>query len=215
MGFGWLIVGYFFVNVMSLYSPLSFAMLAGYPMMMWGLWQLAPYQKRFFECFWCSLLSVPFALYFSLFAFGEMGLGVPTALFADGVFAVMEWLYFLFNIVFHLFLLTGVGALAAELGLESHRQAAWRNILVVGAFALLYTAAGALEAMSWSAYLVPLVILLKLFYIFLNVYLFYQCYRYICPEESAIREAEEEARSRRRVEDAQNTLKGGKKREQK
>ena len=33
MGFGWFLVGYFFVSVVSVYSPLSFAMLVGYPRM--------------------------------------------------------------------------------------------------------------------------------------------------------------------------------------
>ena len=211
MGFGWLMVGYFFANVVSLYSPLSFAMLAGYPMISWGLWHLAPYHKRFFDCFCFSLVGLPFAIYFSLFAFGEMGLGIPAALFGASVFGVMEWLYFFFNLAFHLFLLYGIVSLANELGLQSHASVAWRNILLVLVFCVLYTFLNAFPATAAARFLAPIVILLKLFYIFLNVYLLYQCDRYICPEENAIREGEEEARAHRRAEEAQRALKEKKK----
>ena len=74
MGFGLLLIGYFFVAVVSLFSPLSLAMLVGYPLMITALWRLAPYQRNFRTAFFFSFLSLPFAFYYALQALGEWGL---------------------------------------------------------------------------------------------------------------------------------------------
>ena len=66
MGFGWLIVGYFMVHIMAVNSTFSVAMLLGYPLMIAGLFRLAPYQKRLFYAFCFSFFSLPFAVYYAL-----------------------------------------------------------------------------------------------------------------------------------------------------
>ena len=95
MGFGWLMVGYLFANI-----PLSFAKLLGYPLMIMALWRLAPYHSRFRYAFYSSFASLPFALYFSLSAFSQLGFLDLT--FLNGtVYNVVQWCYFAFSLFFH------------------------------------------------------------------------------------------------------------------
>lgn len=183
MGFGWLLVGYFFANVMSLYSPLSFAMLAGYPMMIMGLWRLTPYHTRFRYAFYGSFVSLPFAIYFSIYAFSQLGFQ-EIAILNGSFFAVMEWCYFGFSLLFHAMLLYAIAGLTAELGLVALQGNAWRNLIFVG---LYYLVDGfARLPISWvntfRAYFSLILILLRLSFLLLNMYLIYKCYRYICPE---------------------------------
>ena len=183
MGFGWLLIGYFFANVMSLYSPLSFSMLAGYPMMVMGLWHLSPYHTRFRYAFFTSLLSIPFAVYFSLYAFSQ--LGFQSFDFTSGsVYSAVELCYFVFSLVFYALLLYAIAGLAGELGLVALQGNAWRNLIFL---VLYYMLDGFLRLpLSWLTqvrmYFAIALILLRFSILFLNMYLIFKCYRYICPE---------------------------------
>ena len=184
MGFGWLLVGYFFANVMSLYSPLSFAMLAGYPMMIMGLWRLAPYHTRFRYAFYGSFISLPFAIYFSLYAFSQLGFQ-EVAFLSGGFYSTVEWSYFAFSLLFHALLLYAIAGLTAELGLVALQGNAWRNLIFV---VLYYLVDGfARLPIAWisalQGYFSLVLILLRLSTLLLNMYLIFKCYRYICPEE--------------------------------
>ncbi len=180
MGFGWLLVGYFFVSVISLYSTLSFAMLAGYPMMIFGLWQLAPYHRYFRAAFFFSFLSLPFAVYYALYGLGALGISLPIV----GWLATVEWVYFAFNALFSLLWLGAITALCRELRHEKLLSAAVRSLGI-------FTITCVLDLISRlpvelirqnSGYLILPVLLGRLLLIFLNLYLIYSCYRYICPE---------------------------------
>ena len=178
MGFGWFLIGYFFVSVVSIYSPLSFAMLAGYPMMIYGLWQLAPYQRYFRVSFFFSLLSLPFAFYYACYGLGRMGLAMPAV---DAVFATVEWVYFVFTLLFTALWLFAVYSLCRELCHQKLLGCAIRSMIFFGAGQLLDLLAR-LPIGTASAYLALPAILLRLITIFLNMYLIYLCYRYICPQ---------------------------------
>ena len=178
MGFGWFLVGYFFVSVMSIYSPLSFAMLAGYPMMIYGLWQLAPYQRYFRAAFFFSLLSLPFALYYACYGLGQLGISVPAV---GGVFATVEWIYFIFTLLFTALWLFAVYALCRELEHARLLSAALRALLFF-ATAQIFDLAARLPIGAAASYLALPAILLRLITIFLNLYLIYLCYRYVCPQ---------------------------------
>ena len=181
MGFGWLLVGYFFANIMSLYSELSFAMLAGYPLMLIGLWRLAPYHKRFYQCFFVTLPALPFALYFSLVATTKFGLLTAAPILQGSVYAVVEGIYFLYSFLLHVLLLLAISGLAAELGLLRHQSAALRNLVLIALYTVVYLIARLLPAEQQSLFVLPL-ILLRYLYIFLNLWLLFRCYRHICPE---------------------------------
>lgn len=181
MGFGWLMVGYFFVSVVSLYSPLAMAMLVGYPLMIVGLRLLAPYHKYLKVAFFSSFLSLPFALYFGLDAFSKVGM-LPPFLPAS-LFATVEWIYFIFYFLLSALILYAVCALCGELSLIRWQSTALRNLLVLSfTFVLdliLRLPFGFMQAIS--GYVGLLVLLLRLVTVFLNIYLLFGCYRYICP----------------------------------
>lgn len=182
MGFGWLMVGYFFASVVSLYSPLAMAMLVGYPLMIVGLRLLAPYHKYLKLAFFSSFLSLPFALYFGLDAFAKVGM-IPSFLPAS-IFATVEWVYFIFYFLFGALILYALSALCGELALVRWQSTALRNLLVL-AFTFVLDLIARLPfgfIQSVSAYVGLLVLLLRLIIVFLNLYLFFGCYRYICPE---------------------------------
>ena len=183
MGFGWLLVGYFFANFMSLYSPLSIGMLIGYPMMIMGLYRLAPYHNRFRYTFYLSFLSLPFAIYFSLYGLAQMGFGSYP--FLGGIFfMVMEWGYFIFSFAFHAFLLSAIAALTQELGLAALQGNAWRNMIFVALYYILdcFARLPIGWVLAHRNYFSLSVILLRIIFMMLNMYLIFKCYRHICPE---------------------------------
>ncbi len=184
MGFGYLMIGYFFVSVISLYSPVSFAMLAGYPMMIVGLWHLAHYHHHFKYCFYVSFASLPFALYYSVYAFGLMGLTVPPVFEGTSLWRVAEWLYFAFVLCFTAMILYAINSICGELGLSKWRGVALRNLILLGlTYALDLVGRLFFGLMAeWGGYLSLLVLLLRLIVIFLDLYLIWGCYRYIVPE---------------------------------
>ena len=82
MGFGWLTIGYFFVatvsmTALSLQSPLAIGILAGYPMMVFGLYLLAHYHRYFRVAFYTSLPTLLLAVYYAFQALAQFGLSVP------------------------------------------------------------------------------------------------------------------------------------------
>lgn len=181
MGFGWLLVGYFFVAVMAIYSPLSFAMLAGYPMMVYGLYQLAPYHRYFRVSFFFSLLSLPFAGYYALYGLGQMGFSMPSV---SAIFAGVEWVYFVFSMLFMALLLFAIFSLCRELQ-HARLLASATRALCFFALAQAVDLTGRLPVsfiMENQGYFALPAVLLRLIVIFLNLYLIYQCYRYICPQ---------------------------------
>ncbi len=181
MGFGWLLVGYFFVAVVSIYSPLSFAMLAGYPMMIYGLWQLAPYHRYFRVSFFLSFLSLPFAGYYAVYGLGQIGLPMPCV---TASFATVGWIYFVFSLLFMALLLLAILSLCRELAHVRLIGCAVRA-LIFFAVAQLTDFIGRLPVgfiRENQGYFALPAVLLRLIVIFLNLYLIYQCYRYICPQ---------------------------------
>ena len=181
MGFGWLIVGYFFVSVVSLYSPLSFAMLAGYPMMILALWKLAPYQRHFRTALRVSVFSLPFAVYYALYSFGMLGMG-ELPIFAEHIWTVVEWAYFAYTLALTVLILTAISALCRELYLLKLQGNAMRSILLI-AFTYSADLIGRLPCVgSLQSMFALIALFMRLIIIFLNVYLFYGCYRYIAPE---------------------------------
>ena len=181
MGFGWLFVGYFFVAVVALYSPLSFAMLAGYPMMIYGLYQLAPYQRYFRVAFFFSFLSLPFAGYYALYGFGQMGFSLPAV---GAIFATMEWVYFAYTLLFTALWLWAIFSLCRELMHERLLSACVRSLLFFAVTQVLDFTGRLPVAFirEHQGYFALPAILLRICLVFINMYLIYQCYRYICPE---------------------------------
>ena len=183
MGFGWLFIGYFFANVMAVYSVLSFAMLVGYPLMVMGLYKLAPYHVRFRSLFFVSLVSLPFAVYYGAYGFSMLGLSALDGMFLSPLFDVVQWCYFTFNMLFHALLLYAIAGLSAELELFSIQSTAWRNLILTVLYYVVDLVARLPFTASIQPYFIAPVLLLRLMTVFLNLYLIYRCYRHICSEE--------------------------------
>ena len=158
MGFGWLLVGYFFANVMSLYAPLSFAKLIGYPMMVYGLYLLAHYHDRFRYCWYFSFSSLPFALYFSFYGFAQLGIGTQWWILGGIFFQVVEWAYAGMTLILHVMLLYAIIGLCSELKLIGIQSNAYRNLIMVGLYYVLYLVArlpfspAICISLGWAAY---------------------------------------------------------------
>ena len=183
MGFGLLFIGFFFAVMMSLYEIFSIAMLVGYPMILVALRRLAPYHRRFHLLFYVSMLSIPFALYYAPFSLSKLGVTALQGLFAGTHVTVMQWAYLIFLCAFQLLLLYAIAGLADELSLFAIKAMAWRNFLLVGICYLLDCIGRMPILAAYEPYFALPVILCRVLTIFLNLWLIYQCYRQICPEE--------------------------------
>lgn len=183
MGFGWLFIGYFFANVMAIYSVLSFAMLAGYPLMVIGLYKLSPYHARFRSLFFVSLLSLPFALYYGIYGFSQLGFSAFNSILSGAFFNTVQWCYFAFAMAFHALLLYAIAGISAELKLFSIQSAALRNLILTMLYYVIDLVARLPLTHSVQQYFIMPLLLLRIITIFLNLYLIYRCYRYICSEE--------------------------------
>ncbi|MBE6554740.1 MAG: hypothetical protein E7663_00705 [Ruminococcaceae bacterium] len=186
MGFGWLMIGYFAVNIMALYQPLSMIMLIGYPMMIAGLFRLAPYEKRFHISRDLSFLTIPFAIYYALFGLSSIGI-LPPLSFFDGIGAdIVEWCYFALTLALHALILWGIAELTRELSLFTFQSAALRNLIFVMIYHLLYLIISLPLSSAFAPHFAVAVMILRLLCVFLNLWLFFKCHRIIIPEESMI-----------------------------
>lgn len=186
MGFGFLLMGYFCVNVMALYPPLSVVMPVGYGLMIFALFRLAPYQVNFYRCRNLGFLSVPFAVYYTVYGLTAAHILPEMALFASTADAVIDWAYFAFTLAFQLLLLYAVFRLAVELEVQRIQAGALRNMIFVAVYHLFYLFAKLPFAFIQNniGLLALPVTILRLVCVFCNLWLFYCCYRTILPEGS-------------------------------
>lgn len=200
MGFGWLLFGYFFSSVMALYSELSFAMLLGYPMMIAGLYFLAHYQKEFKVTFYFSFLSLPFAVYFSLYSFAIWGMPAP-AIFYPNLFYGVQWGYTLFTAVFPVLWLFSISRMAKSLQLSGIESNAFFAIILHGVYFILKFI-GEQNNQKINRFIVLPYLLCFLGTLLFNMYLIYQCYRRICSaDEAMVEEKKEEKREEEKKEE--------------
>ena len=186
MGFGWFFVGYFSVTVVSLYlpifPPLAFAMLVGYPMIIYALWQLAPYHRYLRVSFYASFSSLPFALYYFLYALRYLGVSLS---WVGASFAVMNVVYSIFTLLFTGLWLFALLSLSRELAHKKLLGGAIRSMIFFGVGGILYVVSEitSLFVKESEPYFAIPVLFLRVISIFVNMYFIYLCYRYIGPQE--------------------------------
>ena len=132
-----------------------------------------------------SILSLPmtlFGLYYTLSSFVKAGLFEADLLFGGTVFTVVEWIYFVYSFLLIALILWALASLAAEMKLYSVQSNAWRNLTFLALYQLIYFIIK-LPIPHASAFVLPIT-LLRYLCIFLNVWLFFRCYRFILPEGS-------------------------------
>ncbi|MBE6605144.1 MAG: hypothetical protein E7639_05525 [Ruminococcaceae bacterium] len=182
MGFGLLLVGYFFTSVMPVISIFSAAMLLGYPLISLGLFRLCPYHKRFYYAFFASLPAPLFGLYYTASSLVRAGVLTGGSFLGGTAFAVVEWLYFVYAFVLIALVLWAVASLATQMELFQVQSAAWRNLTFLAIYQVIYLIIK-LPIPHAAAFVLPITIL-RYLCIFLNVWLFFRCYRFILPEGS-------------------------------
>ena len=85
-----------------------------------------------------------------------------------------------------MFLLRTLATFTGEMGLSSLRQVSWRNLLIVFIYQFLFLVFSLLLPMFsdiGGLFVLPLT-LLRFVFVFLNIYLFFRCYKVILPEGS-------------------------------
>lgn len=191
MGTGFVFIGYFFANIMAMFSPLAFAKLAGYPLMLLGFRRLRPYHPLFRVCYAVGFASLPFAAYYTYTAL--ISLGVPGAAVPEMLAATVEWCYFAFSIALELLLLLAFGRLSRELGHIRTATPAFRNMIFVGLYAVVYLVANlpVVAASAAAKYFYLPLLLLRMLFLFFDLWLLFLCYRDICPADNEQMELEE------------------------
>ena len=198
MGFGLLLIGYFLTNILPVISVFSFAMLFGYPLMIAGLYRLAPYDKRFYYSMWCCLPSLAFSLYYTVSGFMAANIIPQIAIFGGTVFFVVEWIYFFYTLALNLMILRSVACFTGEMGLFRVQSNAWRNLTFVLIYHAVYFAIHLpipFLLSHGSAFALP-VTLLRYLCVLLNLWLFFLCYSHILPEGSDTTECKKEERNK-------------------
>ena len=181
MGFGCLFIGYFFANMMPpAASPLSLAKLIGYPLMIAAFYRLAPYHKRFLYCFFASFATLPFAVYYGMIGLAQFSV-IPTYWFLTGTFyTVVEICYIAVSLALHVLMLLAIIGLTEVLKHTTLLTAAWRSFVCACAYFLLRILM--LIPCAMQKYLLAITLLLWLCMLFMNLFLLFKCYRYICAE---------------------------------
>lgn len=185
MGFGYVFIGYLISFL--LYMPIDalgfvgLAALVGYLVMLAGLWMLSLYQRSFSLAKWTAIPLICTAV-FSVVGSTCKLLAGEVAFFSNGaVVACHKWITFIFIIAFQLFVLYGIRMIATELELKQITVKAARNSIFVAIYAALYIVAQLLPQESANLYLsVPLTIV-QIVYTVLNLALFINCAKDICP----------------------------------
>lgn len=184
MGFGLCLIGYFLANVLPVISVFSVAILLGLPLLLVGLWRLAPYHKLFYYSFFFTLSGIPFGIYYTLYSLADVGV-MPELLVLGGTFfAVVEWVYLAWGLLFHVLVLLGLAKLMGELGLWGFQGAAWRNLTFsVIYYLLFFFVKMPFMATHAAPFIIPLTIL-RYLCIFLNLWLLFRSWQVILPEGS-------------------------------
>ena len=184
MGFGYLFIGYLITFIISMtVQSIGFgglAVLIGYGIMYYALWQLNRYHRAFVWARWLLLPLAVTAIYDLLQSLDELFLW-QLSVTGGTVATVLEWLTFALILIFNLALLYGIRMLSEEVGLKHMATAAVRNMLFVALYAFLSIVARFPLPESVKNYLTLPIILLDLVWIVCNLVLIVSCAKNICP----------------------------------
>ncbi len=183
MGFGLLFIGYLLAFFLAL-TKFGFAIrLLGYAIIAWSLIKLRDYEPKFTYPQGLSFLLVIIGVFnFLLEGAAELAIALPEWMSASD--SVVDWAEFIVDIALNITLLWVIAEFAHRLDLRKQRVAALRNMIFVGAYFILYFLGSGPMAGNerfQSVFALPMLII-QLFWIFLNLALIFSCYMYICPE---------------------------------
>lgn len=185
MGFGLLLCAYFLFTFMSVgIGDYCFATyIIGAVVAMSAIGKLKDYNPRFSWLYPFAAIYGVLAIYFAALVVDDLLLlTLPIRGVVLGT--VVDWVKFVSELGFTVIALWSSGELAATVGLDRHRERAYRDIIftsIWGVAQIVLLAVPALAAAGNGA--LPKVLLLYLFVVYLlNSFCFYGCFSAICPK---------------------------------
>ena len=184
MGFGWLFLGYgvsfLLYSVAAMLNVGFLAHLAGYLMILRGLWELRKYRREFCIPLTAVCVLLPLGIWDALRELSETFLWRLPFL-TETATAVVSWVDFGMVLVFHFTLYYAISAIAGSVDLPRTVRDAIFDTVVGTGYAVLYIVSK-LPALSSVAaqFSVPLTVLL-LFWRICDVCLLVSCCKNICP----------------------------------
>ncbi len=185
MGFGYLTIGYLLASLIYLTANAlnvgSLASLAGYLLMLYGLYRLRRFHLSFTAPLWGSALCAALTLYAILEdAAALFSFDLP--ILASAVSRVMDWVVLGAETATVACILLSVRLLAREVGLRNIAVSAVRNLAFVGAYAVLAILSRLPFPEAALPYLRFAALLFEFVMILLNLWLLLQCTKNICAE---------------------------------
>lgn len=187
MGFGYLFVGYLITFVLYLTVQAlglgGMTLLAGYGVMMLGLFELSRYQRAFSYAKWMCIPLMLTAVYQSLGDLSSMFSWNAPFLGASVSNAVM-WVQFMLVIVFQMAMLYAIRVIGSDVGLSHISTKALRNCVFVGLYAIIYLLTNLVFAQNeeFRKYFVFSLMLSQAVVILFNLLLLISCTKNICAE---------------------------------
>ena len=193
MGFGLLLVGYtvaylFSIGLGGLENYAFAGYLIGYFLCYMGLSELKKYSPTFFYSLVLSVALTGCGLFETIVGLDNL-LALGFNLSANSIYTLFSYVRFTLDLLFNIMLLYGVIDISKRVDYEPTRNAAYRNFIFVSiayAFEIIRMILSTFAYESVKNYLSTLAsisVILKIFYIFLNVLLLFRCYAFICPSE--------------------------------
>lgn len=192
MGFGFLLAGYFFAFLMSNLHP-AFGFAGAY-LIFAAVLKLKKYKKIFLYATLPVLLMMLVSAERSAYELSSF-FGADIAFLSDAVLkSVLNYVYILAISVFHVVVLWAVAELAKGTGLEKIRVMSLRNMLFFLAYAVLYIFATLPISLPepFGNYFRLLLSLMQIFWIILNMILFFRCFQNMHDAEKEFKREEKD-----------------------
>lgn len=176
MGFGLLLIGYIFAftATVGLGNYLFAGMLLGGIIMFIGLLELKKYSPVFIYALVLDIFLVIFSIFnFVLFFFPNSFLNTMS-----------DWIEIVIELLFNITMLYGIVDISRRVDYSETKGKAYRNMIFVGlcnAYQLfMFMPIKAIE--EDKSFFMTLLVILRLIYSILNVFLIFKCYAMICPQ---------------------------------
>ena len=193
MGFGLLLVGYtvaylFSIGLGGLENYAFAGYLVGYFLCYMGLSELKKYSPKFFYALVISICLTACGFFETLAGLDNL-LSLGLNISSNSVYTALGYVRFFLDLIFNISLLYGIIDISKRVDYEPTRNAAYRNLIFVViayAFEIFRMAASMLAYDSIKSYMSAILaasVIVKIFYIFLNVLTIFKCYAFICPSE--------------------------------
>ena len=190
MGFGLLFIGYFAAFLMSVNSYGWAFQIVGFYLIFLALQKLSEYKHSIKKCLVPLVVMTLCQVYVGVLSLGIMIDGTSISdvmkMIYDGMWftSLVNAIYLLALLVFHLFLLRSIRELATDVEDESVAKWTSRNRLCVSFYVLLDIVSVVFPASSdIKLHLLRIAMLASIFYPILMLYMLFRCYAGICAPE--------------------------------